>query len=70
MLHELFITHCTNGTSIINPFTFIKENGDVTSTPHEEEFDECNYESVEEQETTGDHFVKFICIHFMYFAMF
>ena len=26
MLHELFITHCTNGTSIINPFTFIKES--------------------------------------------
>ena len=24
MLHELFITHCTNGTSIMNPFTFIK----------------------------------------------
>ena len=22
MLHELFITHCTNGTWIINPFTF------------------------------------------------
>ena len=22
MLHELFITHCTNGTSIMNPFTF------------------------------------------------
>ena len=21
MLHELFITHCTNGTSIMNPFT-------------------------------------------------
>ena len=30
----------------------VKENGDVTSTPHEEEFDEWNYESVEEQETT------------------
>ena len=25
MLHELFITHCTNGTSIMNPFTFIKD---------------------------------------------
>ena len=24
MIHELFITHCTNGTLIINPFTFIK----------------------------------------------
>ena len=24
MLHELFITHCTNGTLIMNPFTFIK----------------------------------------------
>ena len=23
MLHELFITHCTNGTSIMNPFTLI-----------------------------------------------
>ena len=23
MLHELFITHCTNGTLIMNPFTFI-----------------------------------------------
>ena len=28
MLHELFITHCTNGTSIINPFTkkFLAKN--------------------------------------------
>ena len=26
MLHELFITHCTNGTSIMNPFTFIKDS--------------------------------------------
>ena len=25
MLHELFITHYTNGTLIMNPFTFIKE---------------------------------------------
>ena len=24
MLHELFITHCTNGTSIMNPFTMYK----------------------------------------------
>ena len=24
MLHELFITHCTNGTSIMNPFTYNK----------------------------------------------
>ena len=24
MLHELFITHCTNGTLIMNPFTFMK----------------------------------------------
>ena len=23
MLHELFITHCPNGTLIMNPFTFI-----------------------------------------------
>ena len=23
MLHELFITFCSNGTSIMNPFTFI-----------------------------------------------
>ena len=23
MLHELYITHCTNGTLIMNPFTFI-----------------------------------------------
>ena len=29
----------------------VNKNGDVTSTPHEEEFDEQNYESVEEQET-------------------
>ena len=29
----------------------VKENGDFTSTPHKEEFDEWNYESVEEQET-------------------
>ena len=26
MTHELFITHCTNGTSIMNPFTFIKDS--------------------------------------------
>ena len=26
MLHELFITHCTNGTLIENPFTFIKDS--------------------------------------------
>ena len=26
MLNELFITHCTNGTSIMNPFTFIKDS--------------------------------------------
>ena len=26
MLHELFITHCTNSTSIMNPFTFIKDS--------------------------------------------
>ena len=25
MLHELFITHCTNGTLIMNPFTFINK---------------------------------------------
>ena len=30
----------------------VKENGDVTSTPHKEEFDKQNYESVEEWETT------------------
>ena len=24
MLHELFITHCTNGTSVMNPFTLIR----------------------------------------------
>ena len=24
MLHELFITHCTNGKSTMNPFKFIK----------------------------------------------
>ena len=23
MLHELFVTHCTNGTLIMNPFTYI-----------------------------------------------
>ena len=23
MLHELFITHCTNGTSIMNTFTYL-----------------------------------------------
>ena len=23
MLHELFITHCTNGTLIMNPFTIL-----------------------------------------------
>ena len=26
MLHELFIMHCTNGTLILNPFTFIKDS--------------------------------------------
>ena len=26
MLHELFITHCTKGTLIMNPFTFIKDS--------------------------------------------
>ena len=26
MLHELFITHCTNGTSIMNPFIFMKDS--------------------------------------------
>ena len=26
MLQELFITHCTNGTLIMNPFTFIKDS--------------------------------------------
>ena len=26
MLHELFITHCINGTLIINPLTFIKDS--------------------------------------------
>ena len=26
MLHELFITHCTNGTLIMNPFTLIKDS--------------------------------------------
>ena len=26
MLPELFITHCTNGTSFMNPFTFIKDS--------------------------------------------
>ena len=24
MLHDLFIAHCTTGTSIMNPFTFMK----------------------------------------------
>ena len=31
MLHELFTTHCTNGTSIMNPFTFIKDSYDQES---------------------------------------
>ena len=26
MLHEFFITHFTNDTSIMNPFTFIKDS--------------------------------------------
>ena len=26
MLHELFVTHCTNGMSIMNPFTVIKDS--------------------------------------------
>ena len=26
MLHELFITHCSNGTLIIDPLTFIKDS--------------------------------------------
>ena len=25
MLHKLYITHCTISTSIMNPFTFIKD---------------------------------------------
>ena len=29
----------------------VKENVDITSTPHEEEYDEQNYKSVEEWET-------------------
>ena len=28
MLHELFLTHCTNSTSIMIPFTFIKDSYD------------------------------------------
>ena len=32
MLHELFITHCTNGTSIMNPFTFIKDSDNHVTT--------------------------------------
>ena len=28
MLHELFIIHCTNGTLIMNHFTFIKDSYD------------------------------------------
>ena len=40
MLHELFITHCTNGTSITNPFTF-KQSSYLTtfSCP----FGRCRY---------------------------
>ena len=30
----------------------INENTDITSTPHEEKFDEHNYKSIEEHETT------------------
>ena len=30
MLHELFITHCTNGTLIMNPFTFSPRNDSFT----------------------------------------
>ena len=26
MLHELFITHCTNNSLIMNPITFIKDS--------------------------------------------
>ena len=26
MLHKLFITHCTNGTLIMKPFTLIKDS--------------------------------------------
>ena len=29
----------------------IDENTDITSTPHEEEYNEQNYESIERQET-------------------
>ena len=35
MLHELFLTHCTKGTSIMNPFTFttrFDENSDLSTT--------------------------------------
>ena len=33
MLHELFITHCTNSTLIMNPSTCIKDNSVVMQTP-------------------------------------
>ena len=34
MLHELFITHCTNSTLIMNPFTFTRQlTGQSSSTP-------------------------------------
>ena len=32
MLHELFITQCTNGISIMNPFTFIKDSYNSTGS--------------------------------------
>ena len=31
MLHELLIIHCTNSTSITNPFTFIKYRSDTVA---------------------------------------
>ena len=31
MLHELFVTHCTNGTLIMNPFTKPMESWSILS---------------------------------------
>ena len=44
MLHELFITHCNNGTLIVTPFTFIKD-----SYNHETLMEARNWKKLETQ---------------------
>ena len=52
MLHELFITHGTNGTLIMNPFTFIKDyyNHEILLEARKLEKLEINLPNLELQE--------------------